>query len=246
MTVGAPDRTSTVRAVAEWRLLSFCLSMPTHERLTEIAMLAAALGEGERATDGLDALAAAAGAADPDDVAAAQARLFGGAVMVAPFEGSYEDDPFRQARQLADVAGFYRAFGVDAHGADGERADHAGCELEFLAFVAARRVALEDAQRDEDAAECLRLEGLFLTEHPGRWLPTFFAELEREATDPFHRAVAAVGRRVMDETLASRGIAAHVATPRRARRHAVEADALDCGTSFFVGAGPPPPSLHGV
>ena len=31
-----------------------------------------------------------------------------------PYEGSYEVDPFRQGRQMADVAGFYRAFGAEA------------------------------------------------------------------------------------------------------------------------------------
>ena len=40
----------------------------------------------------------------PEAIAASQARLFGGKVEVAPYEGSYEEDPFRQARQMSDVA----------------------------------------------------------------------------------------------------------------------------------------------
>jgi len=43
-------------------------------------------------------------------------RRDGGKVEVARYEGSYEDDPFRQARQMSDIAGFCRAFGAGAHG----------------------------------------------------------------------------------------------------------------------------------
>jgi TorA maturation chaperone TorD len=211
-----------------FRLLSLALAPPTDERLQEAGDLAAAAAVLEGAPDGLDALASLADSTPLEDVEAAYERLFGGAVAISPYEGSYELDPFRQARQIADVAGFYRAFGADAHGPAAERPDHAGCELEFLAFLAARRLGAEATGAGDDAERCREIEEMFLRDHAGRWLPPFLRAVAAADPGGVHGAAARLGVAWLEAELARRGVEPAPAAPR-AGRLPVEADELACG-----------------
>jgi len=234
----APD--ADVAVVVLWQLLSLSVSTPTRESLEEVDALAAALAERPGAPAALGSLRAAIAGSSPAAVGAAQQRLFGGKVAVAPYEGSYEDDPFRQARQMSDVAGFYRAFGAEARGPAHERPDHAGCELEFLAFLGARRLAAAEAGHDAEADLCLEIEEAFLRDHAGRWLPAFFRALERRAPDGFHKALGRLGADGVEAELQRRGINPEPLGPR-ARRLSVEADNLECA----AGSEPVTPLLPG-
>jgi TorA maturation chaperone TorD len=226
-TVVAPG--AEVATVALWRLLSLGLAQPTVDLLDLVDGLAEGVAELPSAPAGLAALREALAGSSPESIAIAQGRLFGRTVQVAPYEGSYEDDPFRQARQMSDVAGFYRAFGAEAHGPAFERPDHAGCELEFLAFLGARRLAAAEAGRADEVDLCLEVEETFLREHAGRWLPGFFRAIQKAAPDAFHAALGALGAEVVVAELARRGIEPEPFGPR-ARRLAVEADELECGS----------------
>ena len=75
--------------------------------------LAEGVGELPAAPAGLDALREALSRSSPESIAVSQARLFGRNVQVAPYEGSYEDDPFRQARRQG---GQPRRVATAAHG----------------------------------------------------------------------------------------------------------------------------------
>lgn len=228
MTSPAAATHDDAAAVLLWQLLSVSLSTPTRDSLEQVDALASALERdgGPGAATGLREAIAASSA---EEVAAAQERLFGGKVAVAPYEGSYEDDPFRQARQMADVAGFYRAFGAEAHGPAHERPDHAGCELEFLAFLGVRKLAAVEAGHDAEADLCREIEEAFLSDHAGRWLPAFFRALQREAADGFHRALGRLGADGIASELERRGVQPAPLGPR-ARRLSVEADELACAS----------------
>ena len=223
--VAAPG--AVVAAVLSRRLLSLALATPSPELLEEMDALAEGMEQLPEAPAGLEALREALAGSSPEAIAASQARLFGGKVEVAPYEGSYEDDPFRQARQMSDVAGFYQAFGAAAHGPAHERPDHAGCELEFLAFLGARRLAAAEAARLDEVDLCLEVEEAFLHEHAGRWLPTFFRAVEKAAADDFHAALGRIGAEAVEAELSRRGIEPETLGPR-ARRLSVEADELEC------------------
>jgi len=227
MTTLAPP--ATARS-ALFRLLALGFAPPSAETLAEIEGLADALAGLPGVPAEVEDVRRSARATGVESLAGAYQWLFGGSVRVAPYEGSYERDPIRQGRQLADVAGFYRAFGAEAHGPASERPDHAGCELEFLSFLELRALAAAEAGDEAGAALVEEIAGTFLYDHAGRWLPTFFAQVRDAGAGgaPFYRALAALGERVLAEELARRGLEV-TPVPAERRRLAVEGDAFECG-----------------
>jgi TorA maturation chaperone TorD len=128
---------------------------------------------------------------------------------------------------MADLNGFYRAFGAAPSGPAAERPDHAGCELEFLSFLVLRRLDAEEAGDAEGAAVCRQAEDAFLREHLGRWFPTFCRDVARASESPIYRLLALAGERVVVRELAARELEP-APLPRRART-AVEGDSVTCG-----------------
>src|SRR6185503_4152613 len=64
--------------------------------------------------------------------------------------GELKADPLFQPHRLADLAAFYRAFGLEMAEAAAERPDHLGMELEFMAVLAAREAFALEHQLDEE------------------------------------------------------------------------------------------------
>jgi TorA maturation chaperone TorD len=216
---------------AAWRLLSLGFTPPTEETLEEVAGLAGALLELEwepHVAVSLRAITSEAESAERELLASQYQRVFGGNVRIAPYEGSYELDPIRQGRQMADIAAFYRAFGAEAHGPIAERPDHVGCELEFLSFLELRRLEAVEADRQADAVVLDEIAASFLRDHVGRWLPTFLGEVYASSAAPLYRALAAFGSGLVDAELERRGIEP-TPLPRRRLRSTLERDSFDCG-----------------
>jgi TorA maturation chaperone TorD len=222
---------SAVRLAALARLLSLGLDEPRAETRSELHALALGLVGQGRDDDDLGAVLEQLGR--DDDPRREHEALFGRDSSRPPYEGSYETDPFRQARELADVAGFYRAFGAEPSGPAAERPDHAACELEFLSFLVSRRLAAEAAGELEEAAICLRAEDAFLRDHLGKWLPAFWRDLAARTESPFYRALARLGESLIAEESASRGIEPQ-RLPRRGLR-VLEPDTVECGGAPAAG-----------
>jgi TorA maturation chaperone TorD len=216
-----------IGVAAAWRLLSLGFAPPTAELLDEIRSLAEALHDLD-GTPELDDLLQVLPNIAIEDLSAQQASLFRGKVLVAPYEGSYELDPIRQGRELADIAAFYRAFDAEAHGPASERPDFVGCELEFLAFLEIRLLAARET--GEDGLDILEeIRGSFLADHAARWLPAFFAAVVDAASPASpYAALAHLGERVLALELARSGIEPS-RLPRRGPATALDADTLECG-----------------
>lgn len=115
--------------------------------------------------------------------------LFGHAVRAAcpPYELEYgESDIPQQSRELADISGFYQAFGMTLRGDAHERADHVTVECEFMGVLAAKSAyAIEND--DRDGAEIIDdAQRSFLADHTGRWLPAFALRLQDADPDGFY------------------------------------------------------------
>jgi TorA maturation chaperone TorD len=186
-----------IELAATARLLSLGFSPPDEEALAELDALAHGLLEGSSARPELAELLDA----DWGSLAADYQALFGHGCWCI-YEGSYEPDSFSLTRELDELAGFYRAFGADTGGSRGDRPDHVGTELEFFAFLAAKRVA---ATTEEERSICRGAEDAFLADHLGRWFPAFCRSVAERSTG-FYSALARLGERFIAEELAHRRI----------------------------------------
>ena len=127
--------------------------------------------------------ALSAHATDLDELARRFRWLFGytSRGRVAPYETEYGTDAlFLQPQEMADIAGFLRAFGLVVDRDQHQRVDHIACECEFLAFLC-RKEAYALEQGDDDMLEqTCRAQRLFLKEHLGRFGPALGRKLRRE------------------------------------------------------------------
>ncbi len=126
-----------------------------------------------------------------------------------PYGAEYGSDTlFQQPQRLADLAGFYAAFGMRADPAEHERVDHVRCQLEFLAFLA-RKEAYEIEHHEADWRDEIRkAERLFLREHLGRFAPAFGERLRREDPDGFYGVLGGLLRGFVETECRRLGVAA--------------------------------------
>jgi len=89
--------------------------------------------------------------------------------------------------EMADVAGFYRAFGVEVGGGD-ERPDHVRAELEFMNLLAVKETIARQEEDDGEHAEiCLNASRAFLRDHLGRFAIRLGDQLAESASDAVYR-----------------------------------------------------------
>lgn len=146
--------------------------------------------------------------ADPSDLESEHARVFGHTIQsdCPPYETQYGGQYrglnsqlggaqiFEQSHTLADIAGFYRAFGLDVSDRARERVDHVSVELEFMAFLAYKEGHALSSDAEENAEEkveiCRAAQKKFLSDHLCRWVPAFARRLGTEAGDGPYRRLA--------------------------------------------------------
>jgi TorA maturation chaperone TorD len=128
-------------------------------------------------------------------------RVFGliGCNECPPYETEYypAHETFGRSQQIADVAGFYRAFGIEPSLSSPERPDHLALELEFMAFLLLKkRLAVASADFDTEASEkasvCDRALHDFLRDHLAWWVPAFATGLSRRAQEGYPYVLARV------------------------------------------------------
>jgi TorA maturation chaperone TorD len=75
---------------------------------------------------------------------------------------------FQQVAHQADIAGFYRAFGVNA---ENDRSDHVAMELEFCYLLALKEAHARGLGESEHVAICRDGHRVFMRDHLARWAP---------------------------------------------------------------------------
>lgn len=141
------------------------------------------------------------------------ARLFVKGVA-SPYETSYPEAwsaPGGKPQQLADIAGFYGAFGFEVVG---ERPDHLVPEVEFVALLYVKEAHALLSRSSEEAAVCADARAKFLRQHLLPWLPAFREQLADTGGSPALSAVVSLLIRIVE---ADQGQPAIPRAERRAR-----------------------------
>lgn len=112
--------------------------------------------------------------------------------------GDLKADPLFQPHRLADLAAFYRAFGLEITGNASERHDHLSIECEFMAVLHAKEAHALETSHEEALLISRDVLGKFLREHIGRWTPAFARRLARQAADPLLAALADFSRAIIE------------------------------------------------
>jgi len=128
-----------------------------------------------------------------NDLQAEHRRVFSNVITLdcPPYETLFGNDHvFGQAHVMGDIAGFYKAFGLELSRDIHERLDHLSVELEFMHFLAYK----ESYARCHDGAEkthiVVEAQKKFVKEHIGRWVPLFARMLVKKADAGFFRHLA--------------------------------------------------------
>jgi TorA maturation chaperone TorD len=127
------------------------------------------------------------------DLQAEHRRVFSNVITLdcPPYETLFGNDHvFGQAHVMGDIAGFYKAFGLELARDIHERLDHLSVELEFMHFLAYK----ESYARCHDGAEKTQIvvdaQKKFVKDHIGRWAPLFARMLAKKADTGFFRYMA--------------------------------------------------------
>jgi TorA maturation chaperone TorD len=131
-----------------------------------------------------------------------------------PYETEYEksSEPFYRAQQLADIAGFYRAFGLDPRSSRPERPDHISLELEFVAFLLMKKRLLTGAEGEvsEQSQICEEARQSFFRDHLVAWAVSFATGLRRKSDGGFYAEVS----RLLAALVPIERMTLYVAAPR--------------------------------
>ncbi len=162
------DITGLIRRAALLRLLAAGFLYPDAALKQRLLKDIAAMPAGDAAAPALAALERAWSMADEESLTDEYSRLFIGGDAVVLHETTYSGTG--RSTELADINGFYLAFGFDLRAGQHEVADHLGVELEFYSLLLLKQAyALEQGWQDKfeitrDAAKA------FLADHLGRWV----------------------------------------------------------------------------
>jgi TorA maturation chaperone TorD len=185
------------RAVV-FRVLSLGFQMPTAERLEQMgagdgfATVAEALSRlGQPAAGRLAAFA-------PPDVATLATtfvRLFGHTTRgsICACETEYgADNAYHQPQQLADISGYYLAFGLRAATASDVRADHVACECEFMDVMNRKEAFLLATRMDDETLDVTRQASrAFMRDHLGQFGRAFATRVMVEDSGGFFGVLGA-------------------------------------------------------
>lgn len=126
-------------------------------------------------------------------LAAEHDRLFEphAGLCASPYETEYTKDTpqhaMSQQHEMADIAGFYRAFGFDVAE---DRCDHLVAELEYLYAMAAKEADARASGQLEQAQLAEAAQRDFLKDHLGRWAARFSHAVIEAKCAPFYETLS--------------------------------------------------------
>jgi TorA maturation chaperone TorD len=174
------------------------------ERSFDAQGLVLAAGFPVSSATALGALAALIEDLDVERWTAEYNRLFESGVACPPYETTY----IRRDKGgiIADIQGFYTAFGLRPSPAGAERPDHIACELDFLALLLVMSETARQKGDAEQAGIASDAARSFVRDHLSEWVPPFCDALEQATVEPLFAALARALHEVCRETVLSLGL----------------------------------------
>lgn len=105
-------------------------------------------------------------------------------------ESEFDKAIFNRYQRLADVAGFYRAFGFDVSNESFQRADFIGTELEFMQVLLLKRAYAEEQGWNTETQTCVAAENIFIKEHLEWWVTSMCEGLREDKTCAFYTSLS--------------------------------------------------------
>ncbi len=180
----------------------------------------------------------------------AHGRIFGFLLTkdCPPYETEYCPQTFSiyRSHKMADVAGFYSAFGLESGRDFPERPDHVSLELEFMAWLIGKmRLAVGKGgpEAEEHVGVCADGQEHFLTDHLSWWVPAFCTALRKKSegsqpstTSTFHGALSEALAAFVSFERGWLGIPApkELVSPN----HAEDEPEMTCAACELAGGGP--------
>ena len=170
-----------------YRFLADAFLYPTEEWTRDVSLLEPALTELD-----LNRHPLRCGAIDLEDLQAEHRHVFGLTGSLC-YETEYGlPHEYRQSQEMADIAGFYRAFGFENGGVIRERPDYLPTELEFMHTLTLKEACAREADQPEHIEVCIDAQRKFLRDHLAHWLPLFSKRLEQLAVDDVYADLVAL------------------------------------------------------
>lgn len=126
--------------------------------------------------------------ADEVSMAAEYSRLFLGNGPVSLHETAYGDGRRIAGRthELADISGFYRAFGVEPSATNPDLPDHICTELEYYSLLLVKQAYAESRNQLVNRKVTEKAAKTFLEQHLGRWIGALVNNFrEHSAASPY-------------------------------------------------------------
>lgn len=178
-----------------------------------------------------------------ENFAAEHVAIFGhtAAGELRPYEAGYgTNHVFQETQCLADVAGFYRAFGLEPCQVQRERPDHIAVELEFMHVLARKEAYALMHQWMEHANLCCDAEVSFLRDHLGRWAPSFLKSFGERTRRTIFETIANATAACLEDHCHALGIDPGAKDLDLAQSTAeAEGTNFSCTSTCIAGAGDP-------
>ncbi|GAB4411215.1 MAG: molecular chaperone TorD family protein [Thermodesulfovibrionales bacterium] len=125
-------------------------------------------------------------------------ELFMTRMLCPPYENSYGKIGSDKSKNLADINGFYKAFGLSISDSDSDMPDHIAVEMEFLSLLALKEAYGIERDIGDMVEVCSSAKNKFLKDHIGRWAGTFCKNLMERTTNDFYRNLALLASRFIE------------------------------------------------
>lgn len=207
-----------LQRAALFRLLALAFAEPRSDHCEALRQLGMAGAWGWPVdTEGqelLDAVWSEWEGIDGGQLAGEYARLFMRDCPCPPHESAYGDGCRMggRAAELADISGFYQAFGVDLSRHEPDLPDHLCTELEFYSMLLLKTAYAVWHGREEQRTVTYKAAADFLEQHLGRWVKAFRDRLVEVGCHPVYSSSAALLDYLIREECARIGVQPQMVT----------------------------------